>query len=578
MDRQISQRIAMAATGGLAGLAFFGLGQIHDYNLLPERAALALTGFTLVFFVAVLGMAGPLSLRRSVLTALPLAMVVGLGLAWASLGYVSADQMFDTPAVILAALALTFLPQPFLVAAQLSHWRDYRLLFIEAWTIVIRYAAAWLFVGIVWAVLFLSDALLKTVGIGFLGDLISTPFISPVITGIALGLGIAVVDEMADVMSPYLILRLLRLLLPVLLLVVVLFLVVLPVQGLDGLFGALSAAATLLTIAATGATLVTSAVDQSDEEAARARLVRWAARAMAVLIIAPAALGAWAVWLRVAQYGWTPERVLGAVIAGFGLGYGVLYAIAALRLGGWMARLRQANIVMALLIIAVSAALLTPLLNPERIATRSQLARLENGRVPVARFDLGALRDWGRPGRDAVEMLRLRAAEPGQEALAELFRRKPATVPALPEDAAALREELATLLPMRPATATALRDRVLSELAAPELADWRQTCLQDLPGEGGTACLMIAGDFWPHIAGDEAMVLLLRDGRLLDVTGFGWPDGLSERRYVTPLRGVLPEGAAAVALMRQLAEGTPEFVPVPLNALRLGEGELPLLP
>jgi hypothetical protein len=30
--------------------------------------------------------------------------------------------------------------------------------------------------------------------------------------------------------------------------------------------------------------------------------------------------------------------------------------------------------------------------------------------------------------------------------------------------------------------------------------------------------------------------------------------------------------------MRQLAEGTPEFVPVPLNALRLGEVELPLLP
>lgn len=118
MDRQISQRIAMAATGGLAGLAFFVLGQIHDHQLLPERAALALTGFTLVFFVAVLGMAGPLSLRRALLTALPLALGVGLGLAWVSLRFVSLDQMLGTPAVILAALALTFLPQPFLVAAQ----------------------------------------------------------------------------------------------------------------------------------------------------------------------------------------------------------------------------------------------------------------------------------------------------------------------------------------------------------------------------------------------------------------------------------------------------------------------------
>lgn len=578
MDRQISQRIAMAATGGVAGLAFFVLGQIHDYQLLPERAALALTGFTLVFFVAVLGMAGPLSLRRALLTALPLALSVGLGLAWVSLRFVSLDQMFGTPTVILSALALTFLPQPFLVAAQQSHWRDYRLLFTEAWTIVIRYAAAWLFVGIVWAVLFLSDALLKTVGIGLLGDLISAPLFSPIITGIALGLGIAVIDEMSDVMSPYLILRLLRLLLPVLLLVVLLFLVVLPVQGLDGLFGSLSAAATLLTIAATGATLVTSAVDQSDDEAARAAPVRLAARAMAVLILAPAVLGAWAIWLRVGQYGWTPERVLAAVIAGFGLGYGLLYALAALRPGNWMARLRQANIVMALVLIAVAAALLTPILNPERIAVQSQLARLDTGRVAVARFDLEAMQGWGRSGRDAVEALRQRATEPGQEALAELFVRKPLAAPASPEDAAALRKEIATLMPVRPATAAALRDRVLADLAAPELADWRQTCLHELPGGGAPGCLMIVGDFWPHAPGDEALVLLLRDGGALDVTGFGWRDGLSERRYVSPLEGRLPEGAEAVALLRRLAETPPEIVPVPLNALRLGDAVLPLLP
>lgn len=66
---------------------------------------------------------------------------------------------------------------------------------------------------------------------------------------------------------------------------------------------------------------------------------------MAGVTIFPAWLGVWAVWLRVAQYGWTPERLLALCGAILCLGYGALYLLAAFRRTGWQDRVRQANLI-----------------------------------------------------------------------------------------------------------------------------------------------------------------------------------------------------------------------------------------
>lgn len=146
-----------------------------------------------------------------------------------------------------------------------------------------------------------------------------------VVTGLALGLAIAVVDELADVVSPDLVLRLLRLLVLPVCIVLGLFLIVLPVAGIETVFSSISAAATLLTISALVATLVTAALDQSGAEQSRSPLILQPARVLALMLIVPSGLAVWAVWERVAQYGWTPDRVFAAVVAVLGLGYGVIY-------------------------------------------------------------------------------------------------------------------------------------------------------------------------------------------------------------------------------------------------------------
>ncbi|TKA94672.1 DUF4153 domain-containing protein, partial [Cereibacter changlensis] len=414
MDRNMRQRLVMAGIGGLAGLSLYLLLEVLSRHLLPDRAALGLTTFSTVFFAAWLAMAGPLRTGCAVVAALGLGLVVAALLSLTGLRFDRVEAIFDQPMTPLAVALLSSIPLPFFIALAGPGWRDYPTLFTEAWTVVVRYAAAWLFVGVAWAVLLLSQALLSIVDIRVIEAIIDLDAAPWLITGVTLGLALAVVTELSDLVSPYLILRLLRLLLPLVLGVMALFIAALPFQGLSGLFGDLSVAATLLAMAAAAATLVTTAIDQTDAEAVEGVVMVRAAQGLALILPIPAALAGYAVWLRVAQYGWTPERLFAGLAAVLALAYGLIYALAVLRGAGWMERVRQGNILMALALLALSALWLTPLLNAERISARDQLARFDDGRTALPELDLYALGRWGKPGAEALAQLQARAGEPGQ--------------------------------------------------------------------------------------------------------------------------------------------------------------------
>ncbi|MDR0809149.1 MAG: DUF4153 domain-containing protein [Gemmobacter sp.] len=579
MDGQLRHRGVMTAAGALAGGICYLLFEAVKRGALSGYPALALSTLALVFFAALLIMVGPTGLRRAALSAGGLALVVAGLAVLANLRFADDDGLFHSEMLVLAVLVLAFLPQPFLIAAAGPGWRDYPTLFSEAWSIVIRYAAAGLFVGLVWLLLMLCDQFLSMVGIGVIGWLVSSGPAMLLISGAALGLAIAVIDEMADSMSPSLVLRLLRVLLPVVLAVLVLFLALLPVRGLDGLFGRLSAAATLLVMAGVSATLVTSALDRSEAEQTRNALVLRAAQAMALLVPAPAALAAWAVWVRVAQHGWTPDRVFAACAVVLGLGYGLLYLLAVLRGAGWTARVRQANVTMALVLIAMAAALLTPLLDPQAISVRSQLARLDDGSLAPEDFPAAEFARWGRAGEEALTALRLRAAEPGQEMLAHVLQG--AQQEWQEPDPVALRAELVRLLPVQPPTAAPLRDRLLAALDPSTLAMWRDACRTPIDDAGTPGCALIAADFRPDLPGDEAMLFLWRPWDALEVTVHGWRGDERDERNAEPRDGdARPYGDAAKALLRAAqTEAAPHLVPVTVQALHLGGIDLvPRLP
>ena len=570
MDQTTVQRGQMALIGALAGLSFYLLSEIVDTDYLGDRGFLTLATFATTFFAGLLAMAGPLSIPRSVVSAAALAILtVGLFL-WASFRFDAPDNIFSGPFPVLATTVIATVPLPFIIAAAGPGWRDYPTLFSTAWTIVVRYAAAWTFVGVVWGVIFLSDLLLSIVGLNVIEDLIDINIVPFIITGLTLGLALGVVQEFKDYVSPFLILRLLRLLLPAVLGVMIVFIVALPIQGLSGLFGELSVAAILLAMTAGSATLITTAIDQSDAEATQSPFLSAATQALALILPIPAGLAAYSVWLRVDQYGLTPDRIFAGLMALLALGYGALYAISVMRRAGWKTRIRHANIYMALAGLAAAVLWLTPVLNAERISANNLVARYQSGATPLKALDFGQLSDWGYAGDTARATLDALAKEPGQEALAVALANG-TTISPLDIDAAPAKvlADLVAAMPLQPAAATSDRDRLLAGLQSYDLASWLAACRTPML-DGKPGCVMVIADFNQTYSGNEAMVVLRDAGNSMRYEALVQVGTLIERRSLTAVQGYLPYDVAGAKMIADMQAAPPVLIPVPLNQITVG--------
>jgi hypothetical protein len=324
-----------------------------------------------------------------------------------------------------------------------------------------------------------------------------------------------------------------------------------------------------------GIALVSIAIDQTDAEATTSPLLMRCTQGMALVLPVVAGLALYAIWLRVSEYGWSPERLFIVLVAAIGLVYGLVYAGSVLRGAGWMERIRQGNIRIALGIIGVAALWLTPILNAERISARDQVARFEAGTTKVEALDLYALRSWGKPGAEAIAALEARAKEPGQEGLAAALSGQ-AAGPVV--DRAALVARVVAAMPVQPATATGTRDTLLAEVDDYLLQDWVQVCERttepDAPG-----CLMVVADLLPDRPGEEAMLFLQRGSDYTEVSGLYLDDaGVAVLRSAQHSDGRYLEPDEAAALLRQYLGSPPPVTAVPLNQIGTGEAGLMFLP
>ncbi|MGH1558361.1 DUF4153 domain-containing protein [Caulobacter segnis] len=134
-------------------------------------------------------------------------------------------------------------------------------------------------------------------------------------------------------------------LLPLMVVIAAGFLATLPFTGLAPLWGT-KAAASLLPSAAAALIILVNAAYQDGLEPPNP-ILRWAARAAGLLLIPIVVLAAYALWLRVHQYGLTPDRVLAATYVIVAVGFTGGYTLAALRPAPWMKPLERTNLVMA---------------------------------------------------------------------------------------------------------------------------------------------------------------------------------------------------------------------------------------
>jgi len=324
---------------------------------------------------------------------------------------------------ILASVVTLYVLGPFLQIYQRTGRAvfPYEDLFLYSWNNFFVALVGGLFAAALWIVLLLWGELFGLIGVEAFRDLFTEPLFAYVVTGAAIGFGIALGRESEKVVATLrnVTLKIFTGLLPLVCGVALLFLAALPITGLEPLWK--TDRASLLLLAWVVVTvLFFNAVYQEGERAEPLprplpRLVEAGLIAMSGFL----AIAAWGLWLRIDQHGLTPTRMWAAllwiVLAAYALGY----AGAVLRRGApWLPAVQPVNRAVALLVVALGLLAHTPLLDPLRWSAESQYARLAERRVPAADFDYAYLRfQLGRAGTARFEDLTRLEDHPEIEAI-----------------------------------------------------------------------------------------------------------------------------------------------------------------
>ncbi len=407
--------VTRLAIGLIQGIVLFLLHRADDAKTWPATAPLLFAPLLVcVLTVPLISMAGLSAMRRAplliwsaVATVLAAILAIHAACTGQQPGAIGAGAL--SPPVFPAAAALLFIAHHLVQPAEavrkpVAPYADY---FDLAWMHGVQLALSLAFTGVFWLLLALGGALFKLIGIDAIQKLIGEAAFFMPATCVMFAAAVQLTDVRASLVRGVrsVALTLLAWLLPLMTLIAGGFLASLPFTGLAPLWKTKAATALLLSAAAHLIVLVNAAYQDGTEPGHA--VLRWAARIAGLLLIPIAVLAAYALHLRIDQYGLTPERVYAAAFVVVAAGYALGYAVAAVRPGAWMKTLEPTNLAMAVVAVLLLVGLFTPIADPSRLSVQSQVHRLEAGKISPDKFDYAFLRfDAGRYGREALARLK----------------------------------------------------------------------------------------------------------------------------------------------------------------------------
>ena len=408
------------------GLALYALSEVREAEVWPATAPELFAALSLIaLFVPLILIGGLGALRRITVLIWTLAAALMLGgLGWYDVarGALEDSQWFSLGA-FFASAAIVFVAHHLIAAGDESRRliAPYERYFDLGWRHGAQLALAGLFTGAFWAVLHLGSALFQLIGIDVLRDLIAEAWFGIPATTMMFAAAIHLTDLRSGLVRGFRALGLVLLswLAPIMTGLAAAFLLALPFTGLQPLWDTRAATAMLLGACVVLVILINAAYQDGAPEHAPGRILRWAVRTASVILTPLAALAAYALFLRIAQYGLTPERIYAAAVLAIGACYALAYLAGAFW-PRWMKPLEAGNIASAFVVLAVALALFSPIADPARISVADQVRRLESGKVAPADFDYAFLRfDGARYGRAALERMRADRADARTREIAE---------------------------------------------------------------------------------------------------------------------------------------------------------------
>jgi hypothetical protein len=435
--------LARLSVGLAQGLALYALYEASKSNSWPATEPMLYASLVLVAgFVPLIFLGGLGSLRpRTLILWAGAATVVLVGLAVHDISRDIAGSHRIMPSFVLAVVvgAGLFIGHHLVAAAdaERKYFASYSSYFDIAWKHGVQLVLALGFVGAFWLLLWLGAALFKLIKIDFLEELIERHWFAFPATTTTFALAIQLTDVGVGLVRGIrtVALTLLSWLLPVIALITVAFLATLLFTGLEPLWSTRRATSLVLIAAATLIILINATYQEGRTDELPFAALRYGASLTALALLPLVAIAAYGLWLRIDQYGWTPDRIIATACVLVASCYALCYAAAALRVSPWMKWLEVANIFTAFVILGVLLALFTPLADPARISVADQVHRLEAGKITPESFDFQFLARGGvRYGRDALEKFKTMTDGPRAQLIAqkaeEALRGKP--VPFVP--------------------------------------------------------------------------------------------------------------------------------------------------
>ena len=299
----------------------------------------------------------------------------------------------------------------------------YPTYFETSWKYGLQIVMAALFAALFWLLLWLGAELFKLIKIDQPSKIIQKSWFWIPATTVVLNYALHMTDVRVGIIRGVRLLscNLLSWLLPLMTLIAVAFVLALPFTGLEPLWNTRRASSMLLIAAASLIFLVNSAYQDGtriDHSAASgekplSRLLRLSIIAASAVMTALVALAAYGIYLRVAQHGWTPSRVIATACATVAACYAIGYSIAAINWQARFSQLETTNVATAFVVLVILLALFTPVADPARLAVADQIRRLNAGIISPDKFDYAFLKfNSGRYGLDALNELTKKTALP----------------------------------------------------------------------------------------------------------------------------------------------------------------------
>lgn len=379
------------------GLSLYALHRAIEAHQWPATSPAWLLAFYTVAFLAptTVQLMAEFAERSSlwVLTVLLAAAVFYFGWHYGSSVFDVEAQFFvrngDPFPLASVLLVWWLLTLPFLQCrVATDQWRvDYERLFAFAWRNVITLAEAVLFTALFWLILLLWKSLFHMLGIDFFRTLFDEPIFVYPVTAIVFGCALHLIGSIDTLISAVLeqVLNVLKWLATVAGALLILFTVAL-LTKLPGLIVSgrhAIGAVWLLWLVAVIVLFLNAAYRDGKVDRPYPRWISDALRFSMPLTVVIAVTALYALLVRSHHFGLSVERVWGFIVAGAALVYSVGYSIAAFRRGPWLAMASRVNVMVAVALIVVIGAALTPLLSPHRLAANSQYQLILNGRYMV---------------------------------------------------------------------------------------------------------------------------------------------------------------------------------------------------